>query len=77
MKITSGKILFWVAMTFLVVAVVFLSLLVGGFNGVFGVVGLCAVLAALISLLISFILFLKEDDERNRASSKEETPKAH
>lgn len=77
MKITSGKVLFWVAMAFLVVAVVFLSLLVGGFNGVFGVVGLCAVLAALIALLVSFVLFLKEDDEHNKASSKENAPKAH
>jgi hypothetical protein len=77
MKKTAGKILFGVAMLFLVVAVVFLSLLVNSVTYVFGVVGLTCVLAALIFLLISFVLFLKDDDEHNRAEKKEDAPKAH
>lgn len=78
MKKTAGKVTFWFAMLFLVVASVFLSFLVGGTHVViFGIIGLCCVLAALIFLLVSFILFLKDDDEKNMAESKEDAPKAH
>lgn len=77
----AGKVLFWVAMGFLVVAIVFLSLLIGdlgtGLNWAFGITGLLSVLIALIALTISAVLFLKDDDAHNRAESADDALKAH
>jgi len=77
----AGKVLFWVAMGFLVVAIVFLSLLIGdlgaGLNWAFGITGLFSVLLALIALAIAAVLFLKDDDAHNHAESADDALKAH
>lgn len=76
-----GKIMLWCAMAFLVVAIIFLSLLLGdissGVNAAFGIVGLASILAALICLTIGIVLFLKDDDTHNLAEPKDDAPKAH
>jgi len=77
----AGIVLFWCAMGCLVVAIVFLSLLIGdlgsGLNFAFGLTGLLGVLIALICLAISLVLFLKDDDAHNLGESADDAPKAH
>jgi Na+-driven multidrug efflux pump len=74
---TIGKIMFYLAIAFLVTAIVLLSLLIGLPNWGLGVAGLACVLAALIAVTLGIIFFLKEDDRHNLGESADDAPKAH
>jgi tellurite resistance protein TehA-like permease len=74
---TIAKVLFWVGMGLLLVAIVFMSMLVYGLNGVFGIVGLSALVAAFIVLICCIWQFILYDAEVTQVPSGDDVPKAH
>ena len=73
----AAKVVLWVAVACIVVAIVLLSLSIGNLGWGFIVAGTALVLAALICVTIGVVLFLKDDDRHNLAESADDAPKAH
>lgn len=74
---TVAKVMFWIALAFLLGGLVIFCFIIAFPKQILGVVGLLCLLVAIITLSIGVVLFLKDDDKHNLAEPHDDAPKAH